>query len=433
MEELEVDQSGQARRWVFTINNPLSEMVEDIDITKTDLPIRENYYSTAVMLELKATDCFDFKYVKIAVKKDEFETEEFIVERPFFKSYKHIEKYISSIEHLKYSVFQMEQGENETKHIQGGIFFTIGKRFKTVKDCLPFAHLEKAKGTNTQVRDYCTKKDTRIEDPVEIGEFVEERARTDRKEFVNLILSGASDSELMQLDSSNFLATNDNKIARIRESRFDHYRRLYRSVDVTFIYGPSGVGKTTYLARQYTPEQAFDVTNYDNSMFSNYNYQDVIILDEFVGNLSCRAFNLLVGFKPVDLRGLGCAKVSAYHHVYIISNYDLPTIIRKMTNNDHVLYKTIDRRINRIVHFKSENEIVIERDSEWEEVSEKDKALGLTKQVVKTWQLDSYGYKSWLYDRYKTCSNLEEIDSVFSPFAEEDKQTIINDNGEIMF
>ena len=422
--EDEISLNSQARRWVFTINNPFGTDIEEIDITNTDLPIREDYYKSSVIQDLENSNCFIFKYIKITKQKDDFESEEFIVKRPFFKDWESVEQYFENIEHRKYVVYQLEKGEQEeTEHIQGGIFYTIGKRFSSVKNNLPFAHLEKAKGSNSQVRDYCTKTETRVKGPVELGNFAEERERTDIKDFIQLVQAGVSKTELAKLYPTLYLRER-NKIDMISADIYEEYFYKYRSVKVTYIYGPSGVGKTTWLSKQYSSKEAFDVTNYDNSMFTNYNYQDTLIMDEFTGTMKVSTFNLMLGFKPFDLRGLGCAKPSCYHQVYILSNYSLKEIIKKMAGEDYRLYKTIDRRIHKIIHFKSANEIVIERDTEWEDCTdERLKEMGMDFQARQTWEVDGYGNKIILFDRHKEVPTMQEVKNIEMPFKEEEFQT----------
>ena len=416
----DISSNSMCRRWVFTINNPFGTDLEEVDIHKTDLPIKEDYYKSSVIQEMENSKCFDFKYIKISKQTEDFKVEEFVVKRPFFKDWDSVERYFDNIEHRKYVVYQLEKGtEEETEHIQGAIFYTIGKRFRTIKDTIPFAHIEKAKGSNSQVRDYCTKTETRIKDPVEIGNFAEERERTDIKDFISLIQSGVSKTELAKLYPTLYLRER-NKIDMISADIYEEYFYKYRSVEVTFIYGPSGVGKTTWLSKKYSSREAFDVTNYDNSMFTNYNYQDVLIMDEFSGNMKVQTFNLMLGFKPFDLRGLGCAKPSCYHHVYIVSNYSLKEIIKKMVGDDYRLAKTIDRRIHKIMHFKSAGEVIIERDSEWEDCSDdKLKEMGMTKQVKRTWEIDCCGNELVLFDRYKDVPELQQVKNVEVPFDPE--------------
>ena len=88
--------------------------------------------------------------------------------------------YLKNLEHFKYTMFQREKGEEKgTIHFQIYLTFSISKRFSTMKNYFPTAHIEKEKGTGVQCRDYCLKVDTRISGPYEDGQFTEERARTE--------------------------------------------------------------------------------------------------------------------------------------------------------------------------------------------------------------------------------------------------------------
>ena len=202
----DISSNSMCRRWVFTINNPFGTDLEEVNINNTDLPIKEDYYKSSVIEDLENSGCFNFKYIKISKQTEDFRVEEFVVKRPFFKDWESVERYFDNIEHRKYVVYQLEKGEQEeTEHIQGAIFYTIGKRFRTIKDTIPFAHIEKAKGSNSQVRDYCTKTDTRVKEPIEIGNFAEERERTDIKDFIQLVQAGTSKTELAKLYPTLYL------------------------------------------------------------------------------------------------------------------------------------------------------------------------------------------------------------------------------------
>lgn len=421
-ENLELDdKNSQSRRWVFTINNPFGMDIEDIDITKTDVPVKEDYYSKSVMQDLADTQCFDFKYVQISIKKDEFEKEDFIVLRPFFKDMQSAERYFEGLEHLRYCVFQLEQGENGTKHFQGGVFFNIGKRFRTIKQYIPFGHIEKAKGSNSQVRDYCTKKETRISEPIEIGQFAEERERTDIRDFVQLAQSGVSKSELSRLYPTLYLKER-NKIDKVYADTYERFSELCRDVDVTFIYGASGVGKTTMLRRKLGLKNMFIVDNYDNSAFTYYNYQDNLVLDEFASNFKLQTMNRLLDVVPFQMRGLGSVKYASFHHVYIVSNFKLTELYQDIKRVDFRLWQTFNRRIHRIIRVDKDGVEHVERDTEWEDNTNPiDCEQGLTRQIKRVWEIDQYGNKLTLFDRYKNI-DLQEVKNIDIPFVEEDKQ-----------
>jgi len=63
-------------------------------------------------------------------------------------------------------VFQKEVGENGTPHYQGYVEFDRPVRLGHVQRCNVRAHWEIRKGSHDQAVQYCTKEDTRIEDPV---------------------------------------------------------------------------------------------------------------------------------------------------------------------------------------------------------------------------------------------------------------------------
>ena len=94
-----------------------------------------------------------------------------------------------------------------------------------------------------------------------------------------------------------------------------------------------------------------------------------------------------------------------------------------MCGDDYRLYKTVDRRIHKIIHFKSANEIVVERDTEWEDVTDEiDLKHGLTKNVKKVWQLDNYGNKIIIYDKSKDVPDLQPVKNIEVPFKDENFQ-----------
>jgi len=106
---------------------------------------------------------------------------------------------------VKYVIYQVEQGENGTPHIQGYIQFVRKKRMTTVKASIsPQAHVEIARGTAEQNRDYCTKEEGRLEGPFEYGEFTPgQGTRNDVADFVRRVCTRIpSESELLTEYSS---------------------------------------------------------------------------------------------------------------------------------------------------------------------------------------------------------------------------------------
>ena len=128
---------GQARRWVFTLNNP---------------EISGEEYSEY----LKTQDC------------------------------------------VKWYVFQLEKAPTTgTLHFQGAMGFVNPKRMKEVKNVLrcPHAHVEVMKAKKP---DYCMKEDTRQEGPWMYGTPTSAGTRTDIVEFVDAIKKKATNKQLLE-------------------------------------------------------------------------------------------------------------------------------------------------------------------------------------------------------------------------------------------
>lgn len=63
-------------------------------------------------------------------------------------------------------VYQLEKGTEGTLHYQGYCLFPKVMRLSGLKKILPTAHWENRKGTHEEAFAYCTKLDTRVEEPV---------------------------------------------------------------------------------------------------------------------------------------------------------------------------------------------------------------------------------------------------------------------------
>ena len=62
-----------------------------------------------------------------------------------------------------YLIYGKEIGENGTHHLQIYVEYGSSKRFDTMKNRYPRAHIEKRKGTAKQASDYCKKDGNFIE------------------------------------------------------------------------------------------------------------------------------------------------------------------------------------------------------------------------------------------------------------------------------
>lgn len=94
--------------------------------------------------------------------------------------------------------YQLEQGEQGTKHYQGYVVFSKQQRLSALSKLLPRAHWENRKGTHEQALAYVTKEDTRLEPPV--STFVDRQpgARSDLSAARSIVLGKRSWAEVVQ-------------------------------------------------------------------------------------------------------------------------------------------------------------------------------------------------------------------------------------------
>ena len=281
-----------------------------------------------------------------------------------------IKDYVENLEHFKYCMFQREKGnETGTIHIQMFIIFSIGKRFSTIKNYFPTAHIEQAKGNNAQCRDYCSKTDTRISDNYyELGKFAEERARTDITNFMQLVEAGASDYELKKLYPKLFLDY-FHKLPIIRMTTDIDYSKQDRDIEVIYVYGKAGKGKSTYVKKETINDRVFRVDTFDLSAFSNYQGENVLVIDEFKGQFKIQTLNKLLDSFPVKLRGLNSLVFARYTKVYIISNFHYKDLYKDEQVENIDQYKGFVRRLHRVIKLVDYKlPPIIERDTIFEDI-----------------------------------------------------------------
>lgn len=145
---------------------------------------------------------------------------------------------------MRYLIFQEEIGENGTPHLQGYIEMPSPCRFSKFRDILPGAHFEIARGTPDQCKAYCSKEDTRISGPYEIGTFgATQGVRTDMLALRDAVRSGKHGRDLYDDD---LVAGSAIKYGRGVDRMAQAYAVQHKRpvVTTTFHYGPPGVGKS---------------------------------------------------------------------------------------------------------------------------------------------------------------------------------------------
>jgi len=228
--------------------------------------------------------------------------------------------------------------------------------FSTLKKLLPNCHLEKRRGTKQEAYNYVTKTKTRIGEPFGNGEIDltdHQGKRTDLKKIVEMLNDGASEQDIRQEYPLQYLLMRGkirDYIQSLKEEEFKDIRRL--NLEVTYIFGDTGTGKTRYVLDKYGDKNVFRMTRYgkreDEEKFDGYTGQDVIIFEEFRSRISISNMLNYLDVYGVSLPARYGDKTACYTKAYIISNWQLEQQYKNIQQEYPETWKAFLRRIHYI-------------------------------------------------------------------------------------
>lgn len=214
-----------------------------------------------------------------------------------------------------------EGGSSGYRHFQLLIENETPIRFSTIKRKLPAAHIEPRRGTVTEAVAYCTKKDTRVEGepPLQNGTISlrdEKGKRSDLERIRTAILEeGRSvDDVILTMPEAARVTKYVKDLAAARDRA--EARGRERDVEVIYLFGDPGVGKTRWLYDHF--DDVARLTDYRN--FDAYNGEKVLALDEYAGQLDLRVLNGVLDRYPINLNARFFDRVARHEVCVLISN-----------------------------------------------------------------------------------------------------------------
>lgn len=248
-------------------------------------------------------------------------------------SHENIRGRLTTLSGIEYWCMCDEIGAEGTRHTHVYLYSPHAIQFSTLQQRFYGAHIEAAKGTHQENRDYIRKEgkwkddvkhETNLPDTFEeSGELPPERSRreTVSEQILDEIESGATNAEILRQHPGAL-----NRLPHIEVARQtlleEEYRSKWRNLDVTYIHGPPGCGKTRYVMEKYGYADVYRVTNYEHP-YDNYRGQDVILFDEFRSNRTISEMLEVLDGYPVNLPCRYTDKVACFTKVYIVSNIPL--------------------------------------------------------------------------------------------------------------
>lgn len=240
-----------------------------------------------------------------------------------------------------------------TPHLQGYCYFKNKISFSTLKDLLPKAHFEAARGTATDNKIYCSKEKIFVEH----GEIPTQGKRTDIEGFRDAILEG-TDEETLLMTFPHEMAKYDRFYQRCRNIVLKKEAQKMIQPEVIVITGETGIGKTRTVYETHDVMDIYKVEVGDGSsgsiFWDNYNGESVILIDDFHNNFKLDYMLRLLDRYPMKLNIKGGHTWKCAKKIYITSNLH-PTEWYPYCPNVH--RKALWRRITKTLQLEPEHKI----------------------------------------------------------------------------
>ena len=253
--------------------------------------------------------------------------------------------------------------EGSTYHTHLYVAFENAKEFSMMQRRFYGAHIEAAKGTHRENRDYIRKEGkwrdseksetNKPETFEESGELPEESDRhVKQSEIILAMLENAATNAEIIRECPNAML----HLPRIEQARQtlleETYRKTFRKLKVEYIWGETGVGKTRKVMELYGYENVFRVTNYAHP-FDGYSGQDVIVFDEFRSSLPLSDMLCYLDGYPLMLPCRYADRVACYMKVYILSNIPLEKQYPNVQLEEPASFEAFKRRITSVCQMQA--------------------------------------------------------------------------------
>ncbi len=263
-----------------------------------------------------------------------------------------------SFENCLYWCMGDEIGEQGTPHTHIYLLFRNAVMFSTIQRRFYGAHIEPAKGSSKENRDYIRKEgkwltdkkhETSLPDTFEeSGELPDERTphKKDSEAILEMIELGASNAEILRAFPTSLSKLHH--IDHVRQTLLEEkYKTIFRQLYVEYLWGETGIGKTRKIMEKYGYENVFRVTNYQHP-FDGYNGQNVILFDEFRSSLPIVDMLKYLDGYPVMLPCRFNDRAACFTEVYVVSNIPFDKQYPDIQVYEPETWKAFKRRFNTI-------------------------------------------------------------------------------------
>lgn len=290
------------------------------------------------------------------------------------------QKIISQLQKFELTYYCMADEVSETGTFHTHVFFAVrsNTRFGTVKNRFPSAHIEHAYGSEQQNRDYIQKigiwADTSKASTIVPGSFEEwgtysiDQKSTKDEATAQMIADLRNGMSTLEVISRNpKLALKSRDIEALRQLVLsEKYATEYRDITVSYLYGATGTGKTKSIFDAHDARNICRITNYrigKGISFDSYTGQNVLVLEEFHGQLPIGDMLNILDRYPIQLPARYSDRTAAFTYVYLTSNVPLNMLYRDIQRDYPEVWQAFLRRIHNVVEFMEDGaQIVVKGD-----------------------------------------------------------------------
>jgi len=269
---------------------------------------------------------------------------------------------LEALPHFRGAVFQVEQGDSGTPHVQGYVEFAKPVRPAALIALCGGLHVGQRQGTPRQAADYCRKPEGRlagpwhigaIDNPAAPGQAVSQGSRTDLHQVAQLLKVPQRDLRSVALEHPSTYVRYHRGLTAFRQLCAPTSR--HPPVCLLF-YGPPGTGKSR-LAHSLPSLLRLRLFSkpVGSQWWDGYDNHEIVLYDEFNGYLPLCELLVQLDRYPcqVPIKG-GHAHFNAVRLIVIATNYHPSRWYDWASRREQ--YPALARRIQHVVHFPRPDE-----------------------------------------------------------------------------
>lgn len=266
-------------------------------------------------------------------------------------------------------IFQLEKGKKHGyMHYQAFVRFETPRRFSTIRKRFTTRGLipnycEPRQYSIQSCVTYCSKEDTRVEGPWQVGSFeTTPTKQATYQECIEALDTGSTIQDLLTDDKTKAVASQKlPALKAIESAKMLEMAQQEREVEAFYLWGPPRTGKTYSVTHlRHDPTECYLYNSNDAHPWDSYTGQSILVLDEFQSQPEFHSLCTWLEGYPCQLPARYSSKWALWSEVWIISNASLEDCINTYRRKKipESMLGSLPGRIKTVIHRTSKGETV---------------------------------------------------------------------------